>query len=113
MIAIRVLFLHSPVRLGFGVASVFIKGDGNARGDLPHVIFFRVVEIVLAFQEPIFLQRFFVAQQKHALRGCVAVLQRDDVVIPELRVFQLRPITRVYRIDRGGTAGQSLNLNRD
>ena len=113
MIAIRVLFLHPPVRVGLGVASVFIKGDGNARGDLPHVIIVRVVEIVLAFQEPIFLQRLFVAQQKHALRGCVAVLQRDDVVIPELRLFQLRPIIRVYRIDRGGAAGQSLDHNRD
>ena len=34
MIAIRALFLHHPVRVGLGVASVFIKGDGNARGDL-------------------------------------------------------------------------------
>ena len=113
MIAIRVLFLRHPVRVGLGVASVFVKGDGNARGDLPHIIIVRVVKIVLAFQEPIFPQSVFVAQQKHALRGRVAVLPRDDVIIPELRLCQLRPIRRVYRIDRGGAAGQSLDHNRD
>ena len=73
----------------------------------------RVAKIVLAFQEPIFPQGVFVAQQKHTLRGRVAVPQRDDVIILELRLFQLRPILRGYRIDRGGAAGQSLNLNRD
>ena len=113
MIAIRVSFLRRPVRVGLGVASVFIKRDGNARGDLPHVIFARVAKIVLAFQEPIFPPRVFVAQQKHALRGRVAVPQRDDVVIQELRRLQLRPIPRGYRIDRGGAAGQSLDHNRD